>query len=89
VLVLGFRKLDLAALEEVCRCLELKQMYFLQCLYFDICLATRWHCILAFELEYTLHDAGDCDLQSVYISAQYGAVLNMELEAILDEFMLL
>jgi surfactin synthase thioesterase subunit len=46
-------------------------------------------CILAFELEYTLHDAGDCDLQSVYISAQYGAVLNMELEAILDEFMLL
>jgi hypothetical protein len=44
---------------------------------------------LAFELEYTLHYAGDCVLRSVHIAAQYGAVLNLELDAILDEFMLL
>jgi hypothetical protein len=35
-----------------------------------------------------LHDAGDGRLRSVYIAARYGAMLNLELEAILDEFML-
>ena len=43
--------------------------------YTSNCITTHWHWMLpSFRAWVDLHDAGDCWLQSVYTSAQYGAV---------------